>query len=460
MTPQVITGRRSRAARPAPRVVASLLLAWLVALVAPAAPVGAQAVPTRPAAPQVAEFTAGGVRVLHKPVTANDVIAVRLYLRGGAAALTPRTAGIEQLLLETATRGTAKYDKDAFSARATATGTEIGGDAARDYSVATLQAVRQHWDEAWDLFTQAVLHPTFPAAEVEQARARQAFALRQRRDDPDSYLELVNDSVFYAGHPYAADPRGTPAAVAALTRDDLVAWHRRRMTKANLLLVVVGNVPRQDLERRVAAAFGALPASGGAAARVPAVAAGRPGVTVLERALPTNYISGLYVAAPRASGDYPALQLATRVLGERLFEEVRTKRNLTYAVSARHTAGVVGRADLYVTAVEPETTLKVMREEVRRLQREPVPEDRLQETRNVFATAYWMGQETNMGQAQQLGLWEIAGGGWRNALTFTDRLRTVSSGDVQRVARRYLTNARFVVVGDPKKIDRALFSSM
>ena len=120
----------------------------------------------------------------------------------------------------------------------------------------------------------------------------------------------------------------------------------------------------------------------------------------------------------------------------------------------------VGRGWLYVTAVDPDTTLKVILTEVRRLQREPVSRDRLQETLNTYGTNYWMMQETNMGQAQQLGMWELTGGGWRNAMTYVDRMKTVTPADVQRVATRYLKNARFVVIGDPKKIDRALFQSL
>ena len=53
-----------------------------------------------------------------------------------------------------------------------------------------------------------------------------------------------------------------------------------------------------------------------------------------ERALPTNYVRGYYSAPSPSNPDYAALTVATRILRERLFEEVRTKRNLTYAVSA------------------------------------------------------------------------------------------------------------------------------
>jgi predicted Zn-dependent peptidase len=410
--------------------------------------------------PQIEDFRVSGIHVIHKPISANDVIAVRLYLTGGSAALTPATAGIEQLIVSTMTRGTRKYDRDQFTARATATGAEIGGEVSRDYTVFTLRAVRANLDESWDLFTQAVAHPTFPTAEVELARAQQVNQLRQRTDDPDSYLALMSDSVSYAGHPFSRDPRGTPAIVAALTRDDLAQWHARRLTKANLLLVVVGKVSRAELTSMIAGSFGALPVNGGSAAAVPALRAASPAVTIIERALPTNYIQGLYVGPNRSSKDLPALQLATRVLSDRLFEEVRTKRNLTYAVGSGLSAGLVGRGTLYVTAVQPDTTLKVILAEVRRLQHEPIPRDRLQETLNDYATSFWMSQETNMGQAQQLGHWELTGGGWRNALTYVDRMRAVTPADIQRVASQYLRNARFVVIGDPGKVDRALFRSL
>jgi zinc protease len=98
--------------------------------------------------------------------------------------------------------------------------------------------------------------------------------------------------------------------------------------------------------------------------------------------------------------------------------------------------------------------------EVRRLQREPVSDERLQESRNDYVTAYWMRQETNLGQAEQLGTYELTGGGWRNAITLIDKVRAVTPADIQRVAARYFKNARFVVVGDPNKVDRALFQSL
>ncbi len=408
----------------------------------------------------IQDFQAAGIHVIYKPVTANDVIAVQLFLKGGSAALTPANAGIENLLVSTATLGTQKYTKDQFAAKSTATGTEVGGTTGNAATTFSLRAVRQHWDEAWDLFSEALVHPIFPAEEVKLTRDQLTSDLKQRADDPDTYLNLLSDSVTFAGHPYRLDPAGMPATMAKFTRADLAAWHKRRLTKENLLVVVVGNVTREDLEKKILASFGDLPGRGGAATAVPALSNSAASLTVVKRDLPTNYIQGLYVAPSRTSKDNAALQLATRLLSDRLFEEVRTKRNLTYAVGAGYRTGAVGRGTLYVTAVQPETTLKVIFSEVRRMQNELIPADRIQETMNEYVTGYWMDQETNMGQAAQLGAWELTGGGWRNALTLVERMKAVSPADIQRVSKTYMKNMRFIVIGDPKKIDRKLFTSL
>jgi zinc protease len=442
-----------------PSTAKHLLLAALTASFAGAQTPRPATPPAAPSQAGATEFYASGIKVIHKPVAANDVVAVRLLLLGGASAITKANAGVEAVIAATITKGTTKYDKDAFSALATSTGTQVGGTTALDYTAFFAQGVRQHFNDTWDLFTQATLHPTFPAEEVEQAKEQIINGLKQRADDPDSFLGLVTDSLLYAGHVYAADPGGSPESVAKLAPADLTAWHKRRMTKANLVLIVVGNVTRADVEAKVARAFGALPATGGAAAPVPALVSSPSTVSLIEKELPTNYIQGVFPAPGRAHADYAALQLATRVLGERLFEEVRTKRNLTYAVAAFMQGARQSKGILYVTAVAPDTTIKVIFSEVKRMQTEPVSLGRLKETLNVFLTEYWMGQETNMGQATSLGNWEVTGGGWRNARIFADRMQALTPADVQRASARYLKNARFVVIGDPKKVNHTLFST-
>ncbi len=403
---------------------------------------------------QITKFDVAGIPVILKPITANDVIAVRLYLKGGAASLTPANAGVEAMMLAASTQGTSKYGKDAFTALSTETGTNIGSQTTMDYSVLTMQGVRQNWNKAWDLFTEAALHPAFPASEVQVVQGQMIDAAKRRADDPDEYLTYLADSLFYTGHPYSVVPTGTEASLSAITRDALAAWHKQRMTKENLVIVVVGNVSRADLTNKIQAAFGSLPATGGKAASVKAVASVTPELVVVERSLPTNYITGYYTAPSLTDPDYIAFRAATDLLQDRLFEEVRTKRNMTYAVAAGLETRAANRGRVYVTAVDPDTTVKVIYSTVKQLQDNPVSAATVAENVNASLTAYLMGQETNMGQAAALGLWEVTGGGWQNYEKFITGYKHVTPADIQRVAKQYMQHGRFVVIGDPKKVTR------
>ena len=408
----------------------------------------------------VTELEVSGIPVIYRPIEGNEVIAVKLFLKGGSANLTPETAGIENFMTTAATRGTEKYSRDEFASRSSATGTAIFANVNPDYTAISLQAVSEHWDEAWDLFAQATLHPTFPAEEVALVRDQIVNQLKGRLDNPDAYLQILANQQFYAGHPYEIDPLGTVEAIQALGPEDLASWREQRMTKENLLFIVVGNVPREDVVRKIEAAFGALPASGGAANPVPDVSPSEARVEVTERELPTNYIRGQFATPNPGDPDYPAMQVALDILSDRFFEEVRTKRNLSYAVFAGLSQRRANYGLVYVTAVQPDTTLEVMLYEVERLKTEPITTERLAENVNIFLTQYWMAQETNMGQAGTLGTFEIAGGGWENAARFVNGVRAVTPADIQRVSAAYLKDIHFVVIGNPGTIDDALFTSL
>jgi zinc protease len=112
-----------------------------------------------------------------------------------------------------------------------------------------------------------------------------------------------------------------------------------------------------------------------------------------------------------------------------------------------------------VTAVDANQAISVMLGEIARLQREPVGRMDITATVSQYLTSYYMDQETNTAQAGELAKFELIGGGWRNSLDFIERLRAVTPEDVQRVARTYMRNIRFVVLGNPDRVDRNVFTS-
>jgi len=151
------------------------------------------------------------------------------------------------------------------------------------------------------------------------------------------------------------------------------------------------------------------------------------------------------------------MRVASSLLRDRVFEEVRVKRNLSYAPDAflRNQAANVG--GLYVTAVDANQSVKLMLTEISKLQQQPVRADEIQAVVAQYLTTYYMGQETNAAQAGELAQYELIGGGWRTSTDFLEKLTAVTPSDVQRVAQKYMRNIRFVVLGNPQSVDTGVF---
>ena len=476
--------RQSNRAHPSERArsagivpIRSLLVAALLAaaLRAPAplvsqvpqpAPSRRPSPPTAPAAPATALlpavtdtgtalFDVGGVRVILRVNTANDVVAANLYLLGGVRLTTDETTGIEPFLLLASEQGTTRYPKDRLRKLMARLGTEVVVDAEQDWTMIGARATRATLDSTWAVLSERLMAPTLDSTDVERVRTQLVSAVRQRRDDPDELVHYLADSIAFEGHPYGRSETGTERSVTRISRAELLAFQRTQMVTSRMVLVIVGNVSRAQVERLVRSSIANLPRGDFAWSLPDTLPTTRPAVAVESRVLPTNYLLGYVAGPPPTSRDYEALRLAAAVLSGQLDGELRQRRNLTYAVNAPFREGGVSSAGLYITTVSPNVALDVMRREIQVLQREMLSPEALGQLTQQFLVRYYLNNETNAAQANQLARGLLYHDDWRYADHFIDALRRVTPADVQRAARTYFRNVRFAYVGDPNRLNRA-----
>jgi zinc protease len=360
-------------------------------------------------------------------------------------------------MLSASTEATTGFPREKMRSELSSMGTLIGSSANADYSVLSLACTRMHFDRSWQLFTDVILRPAFTKEDVSLVQQRAMVSLSDDQDSPDAYLQKLQDQVAYAGHPYLNDTDGTPETISKFTVDDLRKYHDHLMETSRLLLVIVGDLNPADVRGLIANSIGKLPRGNYKPQAVPPLNFEKSTVDVTPRSLPTNYIQGLFTAPSLTSPDIYPMRVASSLLRDRVFEEVRQKRNLSYAPDAflRNQAANVG--GLYVTAVDANQSVRVMLNEIARLQQQPVRADEIQGVIAQYLTTYYLGQETNAAQAGELAQYELIGGGWRTSTDFLEKLSAVTAADVQRVAQKYMKNIRFVVLGDPKSVDTNVF---
>jgi zinc protease len=401
------------------------------------------------------DFEVNGLHVILRRNTATDVVAANLFLLGGTQQLTPETQGIEAFLLAVGARGSQKFPGAHLRQETARLGSEISVGLTDDWSTYGLKAIRSTFDSSWTIFADRLLNPTLETADVELIKSQMLTGLGRQDLDPDALLSRLADSITFQHHVYGLATGGTEQAISAMSASTLRDYMRRTFVTSRMLLVVVGNVERQDLEHLVRSTFAKLP-RGDYVWNPPPAAPSTEGVVLRPAKLPTNYLLGYYAGPPATSDDYTALRVATAVLSGRFFTEIRSKRNLSYAAEAPFLERALSTGGVYVTTVDPNTTLRIMRDEIDRLQTEVIDRAGLNQLVEQFITQYFMNNETDADQADFLARAAIYAGDYRTADDFVSDLRRVTPEDVRRVARVYMKGFSFAYVGDTLQVDRRL----
>ena len=405
----------------------------------------------------IKSYQIGNLTLIHKNTPNNPVVAARLYLDGGVAGVNESTEGLDQFAMLVAVNGGSQTTpKNEFNTILDGIGASVYSFSDPDYSGYGLRTLAENIDASWPLFVQSVMEPAMPEDEITFTREQQLASIANRGESPDSQVSEAVKELLFKDHPYRFHLNGNAKSVNSFTRSQLISRQREMLNNKSLLLVVVGNLDAADLLERVKASFAKIASTPKEKKKLNAFTTGAT-FTSVQKPLPTHYILGYYPAPSPDHEDYATMLIATSYLYDRLFEEVRTKRNLTYAVSAGLSARKQNYGYLYVTAVDVPTTMKVIFDQVAELKVLEIPKSDLEETVNVFITSYYRSLETNGDQASFLAKWHLKTGSWINSQTILERIKHVTPTDIQRVSAKYFNNYRFAVVGKTKP-DPALFS--
>ena len=189
----------------------------------------------------------------------------------------------------------------------------------------------------------------------------------------------------FAGHPYAADPDGTPQGLAAVTPELLKKRAAELLLRNSLVVAAVGDIGEAELARQIDRSFGVLPTGTPPALPPEWVPPTKPRTVVVERPVPQSTAVMALPGIPRDDPEWYAALVMNHILGgggqqSRLFNEVREKRGLAYSVSSG--LRTYKRAALLVMSTGSANervaeALKVIRAEMARMRTDGVTEAEL-----------------------------------------------------------------------------------
>jgi zinc protease len=330
---------------------------------------------------------------------------------------------------------------------------------------ASLNCLADNLDESLALLVEMLREPRFQPDRLDLAK-EQALQEMKKRNDDAADIERRELNVLLYGEKHLTNRFTTAASIGSITREDLVAFHRKYFHPANMVAAVAGAAARPEMIRKLEAVFANWPGSKPQVPPVPSeLATAAPALYRIQKEVPQGRVSIAEPSVRRDSPDIYALEVMNEILGgsgftSRITRTVRSNEGLAYSAGSSLRFGIyypgAFRAAFQSKSVTVPYAAQLVMEEIRKIREAPVTAEELDTIKRSLIETFPSNFAT---RAQAMSLFagdEYTGRDPSFWQTYRDRIGAVTAADVQRVARQHLVPEKMVmlVVGDQKEIAR------
>lgn len=283
----------------------------------------------------------GGAVVLVEPSHDVPLVSFVVSLRCGAAAEPSEKAGLARVAMRMLRRGCEGLSSEQIDFKIDAFGAEMTVDTSASTVAIHAQVIARSVGPFVDLLARMLQAPTFAEHELERLKRESVAEIVEARDNDRVVVHKAMQRTIFAGHPYGRNAGGTVQSVSAITRDDVLAFYRQHVVRANIVIGIAGDVTLESAPALALRLVAGLPA-GEATADSTAEPTMRPGRRLLLVDKPertqTQMLVGTLGTSPHDEDHVPFV-IANAIFGgtftSRLMKEIRSKRGWSYGASSR-----------------------------------------------------------------------------------------------------------------------------
>ena len=404
-----------------------------------------------------------GLPVLLVPDKRLPYFEMVLMIRSGSTADPKGFLGLSYLTADLLDKGTKKRRASVIADSLEQLGSDFNAEAMVETTELSVSGLSFHKEKLLEDFSEILLQPAFDSQEIRDAKERVKSHLVKVVDSPSKMVNLLLKSYVYGPHPYARNILGKTADVQTITRKDILKFYKENYIPQNSMLAIVGSFDDERIVSQLESYFGKW---GGAKAPLlsyppfPKIS-GRQILLVDNPDLKQTQIQIAHKGLSRSSPDFLKLRLANIILGHsfgsRLFEEIRTKRGLTYSIYA----GLNSRKDIGLfiapTFTRHEKVGEIIQETLNVIGKfieGGVSRDEVLAARSILKANFPRSLETAADFAHTLMKLRFYGVPDSYLTSFYEQIDSITLSQINEVIRKYLDakNIKIVVYGPKDKI--------
>lgn len=394
----------------------------------------------------------GGVRIVTEALPSVRSVALGFWIGTGSRSEREPEAGLSHLLEHLLFKGTARYGSLEIDQIFDGMGAELNAGTGKETTSVYARVIDQHVPEALDVISDMVFRPALADIDSERAVILEEIAMYE--DDPqEKVFDVLGEAVF-GEHPLGRAIIGRASVVAETPVAEIAAFHAARYTPSNVVISAAGAVEHDAFVELVQERLGETGQGAGrrSVTTPPSVDAARRRFERKETEQFHVCLGG--VGLSRHDDRRFALRVLDTIFGgtssSRLFQEVRERRGLAYAVtsftSAYHDSGQVG-IYLGTRAENLGETLTVVADELSRLRAEPATEAELTRAKENLKGRVVLALESTGARMNRLGSEVLAGAPLLSLDEITARIDAVTRDDLAELVGELWSPERLSLAG-------------
>jgi predicted Zn-dependent peptidase len=395
--------------------------------------------------PIVRDVLDNGLRILTERMTQVRSISIGVWLTRGSRHESAERGGIAHFVEHMLFKGTGTRSAEDIAQAIDSIGGQLDAFTAKEYASYYIKVLDEHLPLAIDILSDIVRNPAFSADDVQREKKVVVEEIKMVEDTPDDLVHELFTQGFWENHSLGRPILGTKETVESFNADLLREYFRGVYTAKNLIVSAVGNLEHDRVRDLVAEKFGSLTAPGPPTSdEAPRVV---PKILVRNKELEQSHLCVGVSSYPQNHDDRYSSYVLNTLLGgsmsSRLFQNVREKRGLAYAVfsglSAYRDAGsftiYAGCSNEAVGEV-----LDLVVEELRGVKQAPVPDAELQRSKDHLKGSLMLSLENTASRMSHLARQEIYFDRQFGLDETLAGIEKVTAQDVQRVATDLFRN--------------------
>jgi predicted Zn-dependent peptidase len=401
-----------------------------------------------------------GLTIITESIPTVRSAAMGIWVAAGSRDETPDEAGVSHFLEHMMFKGTSKRSAQDISEQFEQLGAQYNAFTSEEATCYYCRVMDRHMAAAFDILADMVADSRFERSACERERKVVLEEISRMEDTPDSKVDELFTQTLLEGHPLGLPVIGRVETVTALGTTDLRSYTSRHYRTGDIVVAAAGNVAHANVVATASAMLAGLP-KGPRAERPLDVPAARRRVAVATKSeLEQAHICWGTLALRADHPDRFAMDLLNAVFGggmaSRLFQEVREKRGLAYAIQSYLSPHRETGALTVYAGTGPSNTAEVVRiitDEADKVLADGITEEELARAKDYVEGGLVLGLENSNSRMMRLGGSEVAGVELLSIDEVMDRYSRVSLDDIRRVAAATLGTPRTLAVVGPHTLE-------